>query len=421
MTLQLVLLAVVGFVLFNVSTALLSTKGRTQRAVQGAEERHLMDAAAETLVQAVRMAKMQYFLKTMSCTRAVGFEESIVKGHQCSEISDISIFRQEDWTNMSSLGNELTYKQSLRIKFDSSNWSPEKPFMSTNVARLEVVYYFLGAISDSERLNFSIVINGSNRVLKKNVWIQSGDNQLVQTDSADGFLKSARKDTSFPCKSDQWGSLQKVVGSQCQSLGDVGAGRGLAVVDGEYYLQSQNTGQVWRVTGTNDRELVPNQGSGRFPKYNPQSLQGVYDITVLGEFTEEPEIYYTFGSGLGSHLGYLDPNTGDRVPVCSLGELNYGLGFSGLSRAFVSDSLFTSKSFSKMRWAQFYLKSQASGKLFELIVVSVPGGTLAEPAHRKIGTRDVYCNLKPREDMEYEFKRTMGFELKGSYLRYGFY
>lgn len=421
MTLQLVLLAVMGFVLFNVSTALLSTKSQAQRAIHGAEETNLVDAASETLVQAVRMAKLQYFLKTMNCTKAVGFEESIIKGHQCSEVSDLSIFRREDWENANSLGSELNYKQSLRIKFDGSTWNPEQPFMTTQISRLEINYYFLGAIPDSERLNFSIVINGSNRVVKKNVWIQSGNNQLVQTDSADGLLKSARKDTSFPCKADQWGSLQKVVGSQCLSLGDVGAGRGVAIVDGEYYLLSQGTGQVWRITGTNERELIPVQGRGRFPKYNQEALQGTYDITVLGEFTEEPEVYYTFGTGMGSQLGYLDPNTGERVPVCSLGELNYGLGFSGLSRAFVSDSLFSGKSFSKMRWAQFYLKSQASGKLFELIVVSVPEGTLALPAHKKIGQRDVYCHLKPREDMEYEFKRTMGFELKDTYLRYGFY
>jgi hypothetical protein len=384
-------------------------------------------SAVETFKLSYFDAEVNYYAQVAraNCDSPHSFISALKNGSGCSNPSEgIKVFQKQPGED----SNLVSFHGGCLIKEKSTKCGEEKLNMSDiNMNPVKVVsvkkksanskigvishnsfdFYLFSLLPEKNYSEVVVLIRTKNLKgkdlgsIKKTFAIKSFVTNFAHTE-ADGLITQENPSPQSRCQGAPWAAINifNPITLTCNPFTKLGGGTGLAYHKGRFFGFRPDSGQVIDLFAaiTTDSSTISEDGilddKNIFPPYRTINLMNADDITTVGE-----SIYYVKGMGLNAHIGKASADSAkENEVVCPLGELGWGLAFSGIA---AHSSSMDVGDLTKEGLAIFYIKSESGDLLTAYVEV--------DPSKQPSEVRKCYV-IKDNKIQDIEYKRTYGFD-----------
>lgn len=424
----LTLVSLLGLVVFK---SIQNSRRQSQLNIEEAAVSIYVSAAAETLLPALDLSESKYMEFVNGCDKSVDFLEALISGHGCPTVGSIDIFTSNDVSLLDPPEQKLfQYFSGWTISRNSVSPASKNAVVRIPLVSPYSVEFYVDAILPQKSwiiMNAIVLKSGIDIYSRKVSFTLNSQNYRVHLESSNNKVTQERPDPSNPCINGDWMPYLHYKGGACSAISQLGGTVGLGFYKNIFFGLRDYDGQIVDLEDTSPiTNLVKEDGTLAgvpvFPPYKASILQAVSDFEIVGEDSNQPQIYFVKGFGVNVAISYLDAANDTSFPVCNLGALGWAQSYSGISASSGSAPLIpVAPQAPFVSIANFTLKSD-TGDLFNLRVRSQKNpGTFSAglPAAAVITngsvSRTFVCTIqKQKIPPAPEYQRTLGMTQSGA-------
>lgn len=383
-----------------------------------------IQSAIETFMDAYRRNEAHYInsVSGHGCTGAQGLGAALSNGVRCKDDASREIpvsIRMFGPEVAASPDYEFPQRLGCELKTDSSECSSFFGFFADEVVRLrqrlgersyEYGFFLIRSNLDQQVVEFRVEVREAGRVLGNRAFgvrYELPNSAHIQWD---GKVLQEKPDTLSPCSGSAWAQLRiyNPDTRECEPFVQMGGGDGLAYYKNRYFGFRPQDGMVIDLLElskqnqvlSNSHQVNESDGSVNgvrvFPPHSRIELLNADDITTIDD-----QIFFVSGMGVNAHIGYLKKTASgwQRIRVCKLGEMGWGLAYSGLMAESWSDPFDVDGSSAHDRYSVFRAKTDSG----DLLTVGLLSGPTYGLDYKCVAFREARLQ-------QVEYRRTYGME-----------